>query len=824
MARKSADPKKVSRYTYPAATDPATPETGHTSLIGDERTVGLEMDNGWSQAIEVGKLPNGHIPVIIDMEPAYDPVLFWAGKRNRRDVQLLPLQRNEIVSVSRIARIITRAREAAANNEASHQASFGFAELEKTIREGDKDKRIEFYTHDEGWKNKLICGDSLEVMESLIGYEDLRGKVQMIYVDPPYGIKYDANFQQSVDSIRNDPRDLADDVLTIRAYNDTWLLGIHSYLSYLAERLYLCRELLTDRGSIFVQIGEDNVHLVRALMGEIFGAKQFMSQIAFSKTTGLASTKRLTTRCDYLIWYAKNIESAVYQPLYELQDPDESGYNRVELPSGERRAMEKGERTGAVLLPKGSKRYMADNLTKPGPGAKYEITVGGVSYNSGNRWWGMPKEALERLVAKGRVEVVGKTPRYVRYFDDFPYKSISNLWTGFAGASNPSFVVQTNEEIVARCIAMTTRPGDLVLDPTCGAGTTARAAERLGRRWITCDTSRVAVNVARRELLSAVFEHYITVNGSPSSGMVYQTATRTEPTTVAYDREPETLDLLDRPKGDPGATRVCGPFEIMTLGRYSAADWSGYMTSDEGAAGKLENYIAVMCRLYRKDAALQASAGVIHAIEDSAAGLLAISVGPVSGRVTARQIYDAAKEAEALEIPDVHVMGWAFEANVGEVKSEIEARGEVAIHLVMIRPDTLAEGLKITNRDTLFSPLALPDVDVRVTDDKYSVTLNGVGLFDRKHAVTEFKRADSGYIAAWYLDEDYDGDCFVDCQMFFDFKRKPAIEQTLRIQVDPEEWTMRLTSDTFASGKHQQIAVKVVDVYGNESTVVKSLS
>lgn len=297
--------KKVTRYTYDRVKEPRTPETGHTALLpGDEQVVTLPMDNGWSRAVDVGKLSEaegGDPPVVVDMDPAADPVLFWAGKRNRRDVPLLPLQRNEIISESRLAQIIERARSAA-TKEGSDWQQHLFADLERELRAGERKQRVEFYTHDEGWKNKLICGDSLHVMESLIHYEGLRGKVQMIYIDPPYGIKYNSNFQQRVDSAKNDEKDSADDVLTIKAFRDTWALGIHSYLSYLEERLYLCRELLADTGSIIVQMGDDNVHLVRALMDEVFGAASRVGLIPFRKTTAKGA-KRLDAVCDYLLWY-----------------------------------------------------------------------------------------------------------------------------------------------------------------------------------------------------------------------------------------------------------------------------------------------------------------------------------------------------------------------------------------------------------------------------------------------------------------------------------------------------------------------------------------
>lgn len=231
--------KRVTRYSFDNVMEPRTPETGHTALLpADEQVVAVPMDNGWSNGLIVGKLPEDDRPVVLDMDPAADPVLFWAGKRNRRQVPVLPLQRNEVVSESRIAHIIERARKAAV--EKNPQLTFGsvFADLEKTFRESDKAKRIEFYTHDEGWKNKLICGDSLQVMESLAHYEKLKGEVQMIYIDPPYGIKYNSNFQQRVDSTKNNEKDQADDILTIKAFRDTWALA-SSLLPQLPIRTFI---------------------------------------------------------------------------------------------------------------------------------------------------------------------------------------------------------------------------------------------------------------------------------------------------------------------------------------------------------------------------------------------------------------------------------------------------------------------------------------------------------------------------------------------------------------------------------------------------------
>jgi len=330
--------------------------------------------------------------------------------------------------------------------------------------------------------------------------------------------------------------------------------------------------------------------------------------------------------------------------------------------------------------------------------------------------------------------------------------------------------------------------------------------------------------------LSGIFEHYKTRNGKVSGNFLYKTVNRVTLKSLAYDLEPEKVELVDQPEVDKDAIRVCGPFEVASLGRYSVEDWKGYVVREPGIgeAAKLENYIEVICRLYRKDAAIQGATGLVHAVAETEKEKIAISVGPLSGRVTGKQINDAVQDALASGILEVHVLGWAFEANVGEVKSQLEKRGKVKVELIMIRPDTLAEGLKATQPEMLFSPLALPDIEVETAkngkEKQLRVTLNGVALFDRKRRTTEYKSADSGYVSAWYLDEDYDGDCFVDCQMFFDFKKAPNIKAALKAEVDPEEFTLKLDSEPFPVRGYKRIAVKVVDVYGNESVVVRDLA
>ena len=851
--------KQVTRYTYDEIKEPRTPETGHTALLpADEQVVSVPMDNGWSKALQVGRLPEGdQRPVVLDMDPAVDPTLFWAGKRTKRQVPVLPLQRNEIVSESRIAQIIERAQKAAAEKEPQSAQGSLFAGLEKSLREAEKKRRVEFYTHDEGWKNKLICGDSLQVMESLLHYEGLRGKVQMTYFDPPYGVAYSANFQQRVDSMQNvrvatagkkagqlvkvqeAARDIqgGEDVLTIKAYRDTWALGKHSYLGYLAERLYLARELLAPSGSIVVQISDTNLHLVRVLLDEVFGAENFLSVVTFRKKMMPLGAELLESVSDYLLWYARDREClrahSIYRPKQAEGDPQ---WGWVEFPDGTRRRLTSKEVSDHSSLPKGSRVFQPISL-KPAdyrPNQDFEFEFEGEKYPPPEKFcWKTDRNGMEILARLRRLHPTDSTLRYVYYFDDYPVSAITNLWADTKGADNKQYVVQTSETVVNRCILLATDPGDIVLDITCGSGTTAAAAERWGRRWITCDTSRVAINVARQRLLSACLEPWVCRSpGQPSSGFNYARAAHVSLETLTNEQEDSGVELRDQPEVDRGALRVCGPFEVMSLGRYSVEDWKGYVVAGESAAGygetaKLENYIDVICRLYRKNAAVQGASGLVHAIAESGKQRVAISVGPLSGRVTAKQINDAVQDALSSGILEVHVLGWAFEANVGEVKSQLESRGKVKVELIMIRPDTLAEGLKATQPEMLFSPLALPDIDVKVKKGKNGgeaiIKLKGVALFDRKTRTTSYKQADSGYVSAWYLDEDYDGDCFVDCQMFFDFKKAPNLKAALRAEIDPGEYKLQVEARPFSVRGYKRVAVKVVDVYGNESTLVRAL-
>jgi adenine-specific DNA-methyltransferase len=375
------------------------------------------------------------------------------------------------------------------------------------------DAKTEFYKHEGHWSNRLILGDALQVMTSLLERESLRGQVQTIFLDPPYGIKFNSNFQWSTTT--RDVKDGKVEHITrepeqVKAFRDTWKDGIHSYLTYLRDRMIISRELLSTTGSIFVQIGDENVHRVRMLLDEVFGEDNYVSSIQFTKSSaGMQSSSRVASISDTLLWYAKDASSMKYRKVLEHKgDGYDSQYGSILLKNGKSRRLTKDE---ISKFPHGidtNDLFQADNLTKPGPGSKYEVKYNGESYTSGKRWWGTPEDGMQRLIKAARVIKSGKSLRYVRKFNESRYASLSNIWTGFLGQTNPIYVVQTNTDIVKRCILMTSDPGDLVLDPTCGSGTTAYVAEYWGRRWITIDTSRVALALARTRIMGAKLPYF----------------------------------------------------------------------------------------------------------------------------------------------------------------------------------------------------------------------------------------------------------------------------------------------------------------------------
>jgi len=451
-----------------------------------------------------------------------DPQLVWRGKdqQNWSDlvVQAPPLFIQEKIHPQALINDLLRHSKTAAAERLARQCGNQtdlFADFNGLPDGAD---RTEFYQHEANWSNRMILGDSLQVMASLAEREGLRGKVQCIYIDPPYGIKFNSNFQWSTTS--RDVKDGKTEHITrepeqVKAFRDTWRDGIHSYLTYLRDRLTVARDLLTESGSIFVQIGDENVHRVRAVMDEVFGEENLCGQITFQKTGGFAPTL-ISTVYDHVLWYGKNKTSVKYRKLFKEKDSKliDAGYKWIEEPSGERNTLKSSHMNGLETIPEGQ-RFQSSILVSAGASER-----GSLPYNfcgrefkpaAGNHWK-TSIEGLARLRSANRLMAVRNTLTYVRYVDDFSVTEYNNVWSDTVRstfAAPKLYVVQTSEKVIQRCSLMTTDPGDLVLDPTCGSGTTAYVAEQWGRRWITIDTSRVALALARSRIMGARYPYYL---------------------------------------------------------------------------------------------------------------------------------------------------------------------------------------------------------------------------------------------------------------------------------------------------------------------------
>ena len=445
-----------------------------------------------------------------------DAQLIWRGK-DRQDwsdlvVNPPPIYIQEKVHPKAIIDGLQKAARARADAATDTPDLFGdFNGLD------DPEAKLEFYQHDQHWSNRMILGDSLQVMASLAEREGLRGKVQCIYFDPPYGIKFNSNWQVSTQSrdVKDGKReDVSREPEQVKAFRDTWKDGIHSYLTYLRDRLTVARELLTESGSIFVQIGDENVHSVRAVMDEVFGAENLITFITVQKA-GSTFSRYLGSVADYIVWYAKSESSLKYRPIYQGRghtDEDSGRFNQVQL--------EDGRRLSAGKAPVGSKGrlYAADPLESAGMGREkgegaaswFPVSLLGREYRpTAQTRWKTNQDGMNRLYKANRLLPLETRVRFQKFVDDFPVSVITNVWSDLAGATEKTYVVQTNVKIIERCILMATDAGDLVLDPTCGSGTAATVAEQWGRRWITIDTSRVALALARTRLMAGEYPYYL---------------------------------------------------------------------------------------------------------------------------------------------------------------------------------------------------------------------------------------------------------------------------------------------------------------------------
>jgi len=762
------------------------------------------------------------------------PFLNWAGKAERLsfDVPTLPLFVHERLSTKAIIETLRGHKR---------DKQLDFMDLFADPHHSVADQVLRAYEHKDQWVNRMILGDSLVVMNSLLHYEGLGGQVQTIYMDPPYGVKFGSNFQPFVrkrDVKHNDDDDMTREPEMVQAYRDTWEVGLHSYLTYMRDRLLLCRELLAPSGSIFVQISDENLHHIREVMDEVFGAENLCGVVVFVKTTS-QTAELLAAVNDYVLWYARDKERIKYRQLYITRDPMEAirrTYQKVELPDGTVRNMRAEEIEHPDLLPPGAKVFSyGDMVSQSGSkGTRQPFEFEGKTFHPRAGGWKTSQDGLRCLAEAGRLGHSGPTLLFKRYLTDFPYRELNALWedtkiSGFFKTEEKRYVVQTAQRVVERCIHMTTDPGDLVLDPTCGSGTTAYAAEQWGRRWITVDVSRVPLALARQRLLTATLSWYELADETrgPAAGFVYRRKQNQKGeeiggivphvmlSNIANNEPPKEEVLVDRPEEDKKITRVCGPF-VVEATIPTPVDWEGDGFEDSGVPAEAHaTFVERMLEVLRKspllrlagnktvalrnirpptkaltlsaEALVEATAPgqsptLADAVQEAAEkngralpGLTARPVafvfGPENGAVSEKLVYEAAREAHAKAYTHLYVIGFAIQPNARKLVEECEAAVGIPATYVQATPDLMmGDLLKNMRSSQIFSVCGLPEVKLTKAKDKerttrYQVELLGLDLFDPVEMKPEHRSGND--VPAWLLDTDYNGLCFHVCQAFF---------------------------------------------------------
>ncbi len=812
-------------------------------------------------------------------DPHLDPQLQWAGKAEHTsfEVPTVSLHVHERIDPRTIVEAVRRAADSASPVQYS---------LFQTPAENPPLRQaIEFYQHAHGWSNRLVAGDSLLVMNSLLEKEAMAGKVQTVYLDPPYGIKYGSNFQPFVN--KRDVKDGKDEDLTaepeqIRAFRDTWELGIHSYLAYLRDRLLLARDLLHDSGSIFVQISDENVHHVRELMDELFGHENFCCLICFRKTTGANSPQArvnvLATTNDFIVWYARNLKNIKYRQVYLEKDIRElRGYNRVESPDGKVvRDITPEEVASPASINKAWRVFQTENLTSSGHSdslsAAFEYRGKAYSPAVGNHWK-TTQSGLQLLALAGRLTASGNTLNYKRYLEDFPVYPLTHSWQDISvgyGAEPKTYVVQTSSQVVARCLLMTTDPGDLVFDPTCGSGTTAYVAEQWGRRWITCDTSRVALTLAKQRLMTALFVYYEMAHPEEGvgSGFVYKTVPHVTLKSIANNEPPRTETLYDQPLVDRKRTRVSGPFtaeavpapavksveDVLEDSPQEAdasiarsgetlrqSEWRDELLRS-GIRGKAGQHIRFArleplpgCRWLHADGETRPSAEGADSVRETGPAYspqrIVVSFGPEHAPLEQRQVAHAIEEAQTLVPKPKLIVFAAFQFDPEAAKDIDETNWPgVALLKAQMNADLLTDDLKKKRASNeSFWLIGQPDVrmeQIAKGEDKgkWRVSVEGFDYYNTKTGGIESGGSDR--IAVWLLDSDYDGRSLYPRRVFFPMAGESEgwarLAKNLKAEIDEEliEAYRGTVSLPFAPGEHKRIAVKIVDDRGIESLKV----
>ncbi len=806
---------------------------------------------------ETGKKTYAH-------DPHLDPQLVWSGKAERTSFEIptVSLHVHERIDPRTIVEAVRKR-----NGQSDLQMSLFQSPGENPpLREA-----IEFYKHPHNWSNRLIAGDSLLVMNSLLEKEGMAGQVQMIYIDPPYGIRYGSNFQPFVN--KRDVKDGKDEDLTqepetIKAFRDTWELGLHSYLSYLRDRLLLARELLSDSGSLFVQISDENLHHVRELTDELFNVQNFLGLIAFQKK-GSQSGDFIPPINEYLLWYSKSRDQTKFRRLYEkrsLTGAGGSGFDYVELQDGSTRRLSEEEQSDPSKLPSGSRVFSLNPLFSQKSGPNDPVEINGKSFPSGGNSWKVSPASIPKIYEMGRVVITGTRLRFKRYQNDFDWVPLSNLWTGLSGAADKVYVVQTNTEVIKRCVLMTTDPGDLVLDITCGSGTTAYVAEEWGRRWITCDTSRVAIALAKQRLMTALFDYYELAHPSEGvgSGFKYMTVPHVMLKSIANNEPPEQETLYDDPYVDNSRARVTGPFTVEAVPApvvkplfeikaeqppddsiarsgetLRQAEWRDELLRT-GLRGKRGQYI-LFSRVEPLPGTRWLHAEAETKLNDKGADRVkdpegiygkpqrvVISFGPEHAPLEQKQVELAIEEAQKL-VPKPKIVVFAafqFDPEAAKDIDETEWPGVVLLKAQM-NADLLTEDLKKKRASNeSFWLIGQPDIRVTKIKDgkdkgKYKVEVLGFDYYNTKTGTIE--SGGNEKIAIWLLDTDYDGRSLFPKQVFFPMAGEnegwAKLARNLKAEIDEEliEAYRGTGSLPFEPGKHKRVAVKIVDDRGIES-------
>ena len=778
------------------------------------------------------------------------PFLNWSGKAERTsfDVPSLPLFIHERLSTKAILDTLKGHKR---DKQIDMFDLFGDPEHSGT------EQILRAYEYQDKWVNRMMLGDSLVVMNSLLKYEQMGGQVQMIYMDPPYGVNYGSNFQPFVRNrnVKDEDNDMTREPEMVQAYRDTWELGLHSYLTYLRDRLLLARDLLASTGSIFVQIGNTNLHHLREILDEVFGPENFCSLIPYRTSIPLTSVG-LGTVTDFLLWYAKDKTMYKYHDLFVPRETGErSRYTGVELLDGTRRSLTSDERINPESLPKSSKVYADMDMASSGytPSCIFDFEYKGKIYRtSSGKSWKTTKQGMEQLAASGRLTDSGKTIRYIIYMDDYPVTKLTNLWNDTTGELEKGYVVQTHSKIIQRCILMTTDPGDLVLDPTCGSGTTAYVAEEWGRRWITCDTSRVPLALARQKLLTATYPWYeLTDNArGPAAGFVYKRKQNKKGEevggivphitlkSIANNEPPDEEVLVDRPETDNSITRVTGPFCVEAT-IPTPMEWDEEESAADGIeAANTGSFPERMMEVLRrspvlrlggnrtvtlknvrrpaKSLSLSAEALVDATAEGQAATIadamqeakeksglalplsarpVAFVFGPENGAVSIRLVEEAAREAYQKSYTHLYVIGFAIQPNAREAVEVCEQVSGIPATYVQATPDLMmGDLLKNMRSSQIFSVCGLPEIDVRNAEHKEGEPdgrkqVELLGLDVFDPVTMEVSHSAGDDVPAWFLDSDYNGMCFRVSQAFFPRTNEwDKLKRALKGEFDDAVW------------------------------------